>query len=219
MFNKKIFVFLYSFLLLQFQFFSPVFADTCKDFYKALAQLDTDIYPSEKINDLGIYWDYKWDRDTKSKTIKRDKNNFPMARLSLFNSSELVPGTIFKTINNSFIVIKSDHGKPNGYYDEFPLKLRINESRYWGLGRYKTFLMIKNTDKINSEIEIITKHVFLHDLAKTYCSFFYKETICDKKYIGNNLDRITKEFKNYEYEIFIPNKKETFLKLEVKRIR
>jgi len=77
-----------------------VFADTCKDFYKALAQLDTDIYPSEKINDLGIYWDYKWDRDTKSKTIRRDKNNFPMARLSLFNSSELVPGTIFKTINN-----------------------------------------------------------------------------------------------------------------------
>ena len=35
--------------------------------------------------------------------------------------------------NNSYIVIKSDHGKPNGYYDEFPLKLRINESRYWGI--------------------------------------------------------------------------------------
>ena len=41
MFNKKIFVFLYSFLLLQFQFFSPVFADTCKDFYKALEIQDT----------------------------------------------------------------------------------------------------------------------------------------------------------------------------------
>ena len=109
--------------------------------------------------------------------------------------------------NNSYIVIKSDHGKPNGYYDEFPLKLRINESRYWGLGRYKTFLMIKNIEKSNSEIEIITKHVFLHDLAKTYCSFFYKETICDKKYIGNNLNKMIKEFKNYEYEIFIPNKK------------
>ena len=74
--------------------------------------------------------------------------------------------------------------------------------------------MIKNIEKFNSEIEIITKHVFLHDLAKTYCSFFYKETICDKKYIGNNLNKMIKEFKNYEYEIFIPNKKETFLKLE-----
>jgi len=116
--------------------------------------------------------------------------------------------------NNSFIVIKSDHGKPNGYYDEFPLKLRINESRYWGLGRYKTFIMIKNIDEFNSEFEIITKYVFLHDLAKTYCSFFYKETICDTKYIGNNLNKMIKEFKNYEYEIFIPSKKETFLKLE-----
>ena len=119
-----------------------------------------------------------------------------------------------KIYNNSFIVIKSDHGKPNGYYNEFPLKLRINESRYWGLGRYKTFLMIKNIDKSNNEIEIITKHIFLHDLAKTYCSFFYKETICDKKYIGNDLNKNIKEFTNYKYEIFIPNKKETFLKLE-----
>ena len=119
-----------------------------------------------------------------------------------------------KIYSNSFIVIKSDHGKPNGYYNEFPLKLRINESRYWGLGRYKTFLMIKNIDKSNNEIEIITKHIFLHDLAKTYCSFFYKETICDKKYIGNDLNKNIKEFTNYKYEIFIPNKKETFLKLE-----
>ena len=119
-----------------------------------------------------------------------------------------------KIYNNSLIVIKSDHGKPNGYYSKFPLKLRINNSRHWGLGRYKTFLMIKNIDKFNSEIEIVTKHVFLHDLAKTYCSFFYKETICDKKYIGNNLDKPIKEFKNFEYEIFVPNKKETFLKFE-----
>ena len=119
-----------------------------------------------------------------------------------------------KIYNNSFIVIKSDHGKPNGYYDEFPLRLRINDSRYWGFGRYKTFLMIKNKDNINSDIEIIKKHIFLHDLAKTYCSFFYKETTCDKKYIGNNLDKMTAEFENYEYEIFIPNKKETFLKLK-----
>ena len=107
MFNKKIFVFLYSFLLLQFQFFSPVFADTCKDFYKALAQLDTDIYPSEKINDLGIYWDYKWDRDTKSKTIRRDKNNFPMARLSLFNSSILMRLEMWPELFPSFFARSS----------------------------------------------------------------------------------------------------------------
>lgn len=119
-----------------------------------------------------------------------------------------------KIYNNSLIVIKSDHGKPNSYYDDFPLKLKINNSRYWGIGRYKTFLMIKNKDNLNSEIEIINKHVFLHDLAKTYCSFFYEETMCDKKYIGNNLNKMIKEFKNYEYEIFVPNKKETFVQLE-----
>ena len=88
------------FVLLQSLFLSTAVADICKDFYKALVQLDTNTYPSEKINNLGIYWDYKWDRETKSKIIKRNKNNFPSIRFSLFYPNELATGIILKTINN-----------------------------------------------------------------------------------------------------------------------
>ena len=100
MFCRRAGLFFFVFILLQSQFLSTAVADTCKNFYKALVQLDTNIYPSEKVNNLGIYWDYKWDRETKSKIIKRNKNNFPSIRFSLFYPNELATGTILKTINN-----------------------------------------------------------------------------------------------------------------------
>jgi len=112
------------------------------------------------------------------------------------------------------IIIKSDHGKPNGYYNNFPYNLKINDSRYWGLGRYKTFIMIKKYNNNKSKIQIIDKHVFLHDLAKTYCNFFNENNYCDKKYIGNNLTEDFKDFNTYNYDIYIPKKPETFLNIE-----
>ena len=72
---RRVALVFFVFVLLQGQFFSIAIADTCKNYYEALVKLDTGTYPSEKVNNLGIYWDYKWDRDTKSKTIRRDKNN------------------------------------------------------------------------------------------------------------------------------------------------
>ena len=100
MFCRRVALVFSVFILLQSQFLSTAVADTCKDFYKALVQLDTNTYPSEKVNNLGIYWDYKWDRKTKKKIIKRNKNKFPSIRFSLFYPNELATGTILKTINN-----------------------------------------------------------------------------------------------------------------------
>jgi len=100
MFCRRIALVFFVSVLLQGQFFSSAIADTCKNFYEALVQLDTDTYPSEKVNDLGIYWDYKWDKKTQNKIIKRNKNNFPLIRFSLFHPNELATGTILKTINN-----------------------------------------------------------------------------------------------------------------------
>jgi len=97
---RRVALVFFVFVLLQGQFLSTAVADTCKNFYEALVKLDTGTYPSEKVNNLGIYWDYKWDQKDKKKKIKRDKNNFPLIRLSLFHPNELATGTILKTINN-----------------------------------------------------------------------------------------------------------------------
>jgi len=122
--------------------------------------------------------------------------------------SELKKNNIY---DNSLIVIKSDHGKPNGHYDEYPLNLTINKSIYWGVGRYKTFVMLKDMNERKNIIEISNKHIFLADLAITYCNFFYQAKKCSNKYNGNNLLSNENSFKKNEYEIYIPNKEYAFI--------
>lgn len=116
--------------------------------------------------------------------------------------------------NDSFVVIKSDHGKPNGYYKEYPYGLTINNSEHWGYGRYKPFILIKDKNRIKNEIEISGKHVFISDLANTYCNYLKDKNSCDQKFFGNNLSLDEKTFKKNKYEIYLPNKKHTFSKAE-----
>jgi len=116
--------------------------------------------------------------------------------------------------NDSFVVIKSDHGKPNGYYKEYPYSLTLNNSAHWGYGRYKPFILIKDKNRIKNEIEISGKHVFISDLANTYCNYLKDKNSCDQKFFGNNLSLDEKTFKKNKYEIYLPNKKDTLLKPE-----
>jgi len=113
--------------------------------------------------------------------------------------------------NDSFVVIKSDHAKPGGYYKEYPYNLTINNSIYWRYGRYKPFILIKDKNRIKSELEISDTHVFLSDLANTYCNYLKDKNSCDQKFFGNNLSLDEKNFKKNKYEIYIPNKPDTFL--------
>ena len=113
--------------------------------------------------------------------------------------------------NNSLIVLKSDHGKPHGYYKKYPYSLNINNSKYYGYGRYKPFILIKDKNRIKNEIDISSKHVFLSDLASTYCNYLKDKNSCDQKYFGNNLLLDEKTFKRNKYEIHLPNNQSTFL--------
>ena len=116
--------------------------------------------------------------------------------------------------NNSLIIFKSDHGKPNGYYKDSPFNIKINDNRHWGYGRYKTFVMLKDKNKSKKQIEISNKHVFLADLAATYCNFFKEQNYCKKKYKGNNLLLPEKMFSDNSYEIYLPNYNRAFLDMK-----
>ena len=127
------------------------------------------------------------------------------------------------------IVIKSDHGKPNyaqtfysekildvfkkksydKYYKKYPYTQKINNSFYWGFGRYKSFILIKDQNQTKDEIEISDNQVFLHDLSATYCNFFYNSKECN--YLDkNNLTKNENQFVKNNYDIYLPQLKHPY---------
>ena len=55
----------------------------------------------EKRNDIGLIFDFSYDQETQGIKIKRDKNNYPIVRYSLFNDINIKPNkTVIKKINN-----------------------------------------------------------------------------------------------------------------------
>ena len=74
---------------------------TCELFEQAILErnLDEFFYPfEEKRNDVGIFYDYLWDSENRYISIKRDENNYPIVRFSLFNK-KVLPGQAVKIFN------------------------------------------------------------------------------------------------------------------------
>jgi len=56
---------------------------------------------NELRNDAGIHFAYDWNRKNNKITVKRDKNNYPIIRYSLFDNKNFIPNkTIVKKIDN-----------------------------------------------------------------------------------------------------------------------
>ena len=52
-------------------------------------------------NDAGIFFDFEWDKNQKQIVIKRDKNNFPIIRYSLFDNKNFINNkSAIKKINS-----------------------------------------------------------------------------------------------------------------------
>ena len=65
-------------------------------------------YPfQERRNDIGIFYDFAWDKSNKKIIIKRDNQNLPIIRFSLFNK-DIQPGISIKKYNNTDLSQSSD---------------------------------------------------------------------------------------------------------------
>ena len=187
MFSKRILIILYTFLLLQAQFFSPAIADTCKNFYRAVTKLETVTVPFDEKTDLGIYFDYKWDQEKKEKLIKRNENEFPIVRISLLEE-KLIPGTVIKTINSKDLSKKDDDeiykllDSSKSAKIEFFDKNKINKIKLDSKS-YKAIFFTLDSFVLNSIHEIEAKEGFF---AVDYSSNLYYERT-DLKNIGNYL--------------------------------
>jgi hypothetical protein len=51
-------------------------------------------------NDIGIFFDFEWNSKLKKIIIKRNKDNYPITRFSLFNKKDIKNGSVIKYFNN-----------------------------------------------------------------------------------------------------------------------
>ena len=100
MFQKRVIIFLFSFLFLQNQFTTFADAAECETFGKKVDEQYDPIIPYEEKNDLGIYWSYAWDQNNQKIIVNRDENNFPIVKFSLLEK-KLSPGTVVKKFNGT----------------------------------------------------------------------------------------------------------------------
>ncbi|MDA8846611.1 hypothetical protein N9I94_02485 [Candidatus Pelagibacter sp.] len=62
----------------------------------------------EERNDVGIFFDFKWDEDLKKIIVRRDKNKYPIVRFSLFNKLDIEQGSIIKSVEGNDLSTLSD---------------------------------------------------------------------------------------------------------------
>ena len=62
----------------------------------------------EERNDVGIFFDFKWDKDLKKIIVRRDKDKYPIVRFSLFNKLDIEQGSIIKSVEGNDLSTLSD---------------------------------------------------------------------------------------------------------------
>ena len=95
-------------------------------------------------------------------------------------------------LENSLIVLKSDHGRPTRYSADGSIESTpINGNERFGLSRYSPFLAVRPLDSDpGAEMAIDTQPVILDDLARTLCEESEIQYQC-QEYPGYNIVRDT----------------------------
>lgn len=112
--------------------------------------------------------------------------------------------------DNSFIVIKSDHGQPVNFYSSMPNNLKINHHSLWGYNRYTPMLLVKNYKSRNKQIKTHNALVILDDLAQTICSNTQSKENC-QSYPGINLLGSNLSIPRDLHIYITPNKNSTYM--------
>ena len=102
---KKYPLYLLSFILSLISIFlNPINTQAevvCSEWDRVIVknQLQQNYFQEER-NDIGIFYDFEWDKEKKVIKIKRDAENYPIIRFSLFNKTDIAQGAIIKSYND-----------------------------------------------------------------------------------------------------------------------
>ena len=108
----KVFLFIFLSLVSSHLFQAKAeLTEVEKEFIGKINENYTEIigqYPfQERRNDIGIFYDFAWDKNNKKIIIKRDNQNLPIIRFSLFNK-DIQPGISVKKYNDIDLSQTSD---------------------------------------------------------------------------------------------------------------
>ena len=125
---KNLIIFFLSFFTLVFN----VNADPEEEFNKKIQEQYNEIiglYPfQETRNDIGVFYDFAWNKENKIITIKRDKQNYPIIRFSLFNK-DVQQGASVKKYNNINLSESSDEEIKKMHSQEANAKLTLKDNK------------------------------------------------------------------------------------------
>ncbi len=197
---------LFALIFFQSNFFFAK-ADECKNFYDAVLKKDNIVFPEIKRKDLAIFFDYQWNKENSKVSIKRDKNNYPVVRVSLFED-KLLPGTIIKSIDGIDLSTTKDDDIINTitksessvieYFAENEInKIAITSNKY----NYIDFNL--TSFYLNSINEIDTKEGFF---SIDYAAHF-RQKRNDLSEEGKFLtDTMCENYEKLAAKLFLPNK-------------
>ena len=137
---------------------------------------------NEKRNDAGIHFDYHWDYNSKKIIVKRDKNNFPIVRYSLFDHKNFIANkTTIKKIDNFDLSKLSDKDLEKLTYLRGKTNFELGDSKKVSIlskpYKFNNFKLsnfeIKSIQKIDTTLGILEMSFtsqltnIRNDLAKT----------------------------------------------------
>ena len=81
--------------------------------------------------------------------------------------------------DNTFILLKSDHGQPTYYYNSRPYNIKFNSHPSFGYSRYNSTLMIKPIGAVNTNLKDNFKTLSLNSINSIIC--LYIKEFCELK--------------------------------------
>ena len=133
----------YKFILLLFlsTILAGIFqakADVGLDFNNSIYQNNViKSYPfQETRTDIGVFYDFTWDKNSKQIIISRDKNNFPVIRFSLFDKKNFPQGVSVQKYNDINLSNISDKQIKELHKKNREAKLTLNNNTRVNLQPY-----------------------------------------------------------------------------------
>lgn len=124
-----------------------------------------------------------------------------------------------KIYDNSLIILKSDHGLPSLYYQDFPFNTTINvkpkpNNYNYGYGRYNATLFVKDFQIQHPSPIFSDKQVLTSDIARTVCQKLTTLENCSSINGENLLGYQEVEDKPFYLEIPVDQHRTEWIKIE-----
>ena len=153
--------YLYLFFLFATYSFSltPLFAqiEECDNLNTALIKYGVPKFNyHENREDIGIFYDFKWDSKNKIVVVKRNNNNYPIVRFSLFDKENILPGAIIKTFSGIDLSKLNDYEIKKLHRSSGKIDLKLGNEKIISLNSKKYKLNdFKLTDFIINSVHSI----------------------------------------------------------------